>query len=76
MSDKPGTDYSIPQIDRLIKGLEIIRKYETVQHPCAAERDSFYCGSYETREQMTDEERHLMSIYGWTVEYESWAFYV
>ena len=76
MSDKPGTDYSIPQIDRLIKGLEIIRKYEESPYPCAAERDSFYCGSYETREQMTDEERHLMSIYGWTVEYESWAFYV
>lgn len=69
------TNHNIPQLDRLIRGIEIIRKYETDPFPCAAEHDVFFCGGYETRAQMTEEERKLMEEYGWHNEYDSWAFY-
>jgi hypothetical protein len=71
----PETDFDIPQIDRIVRGMQIIRKYETDPYPCAAEHDIFYCGSYETREQMTEEERALMDTYGWIESEDSWAFY-
>lgn len=69
------TDFSIPQIDRIVWGMEIIRKYDTDPYPCAAEHDILYCGSYETHEQMTTEERRLMATYGWFASEDSWAFY-
>lgn len=76
MDKEVEADYNIPQLDRLIKGMEIIRKYETDTYPCAAGHDVFYCGSYETRERMTAEEQRLMSVYGWGEEYDSWRFFV
>lgn len=66
---------NIPQCDRLIGGIQIIRKYTTESWPCAAEHDVFYCGDYETRKQMTKEERKLMDEYGWHEENGSWAFF-
>lgn len=68
-------DHSIPQIERIIRGMEIIRKYETDPYPCAAEHDVLYCGSYETRNQMTEEERALMDTYGWFEMDDSWGFF-
>ena len=68
-------DYTILQIDRLVKGMEIIRKYETDPYPCAAEHDVLYCGAFETRKRMTKEERVLMDTYGWHEDNEAWAFY-
>lgn len=70
-----SVDYSIPQIERIMKGMEIIRKYETDPYPCAAEHDVFYCGSYETREKMTAFERALMDTYGWIKLEDSWGFF-
>lgn len=75
MTDEIEIDFSIPQIDRLIGGIQIIRKYETDPYPCAAEHDVLFCGSYATREQMTEEERVLMAKYGWHEEYDSWEFF-
>jgi hypothetical protein len=69
------TDFSIPQIDRICLGMKIIQRYTSDTYPCAAEHDVFYCGSYETRDKMTQEERDLMDKYGWHEEYESWAIY-
>lgn len=69
------TDFNIPQIDRLIGGIQIIRKYVTDAYCCAAEHDIIYCGDYETREQMTQEERDLMERYGWFEESGSWGFF-
>ena len=54
------TDYTIPQIDRLIWGMQIIQKYERDPYPCAAEHDVFFCGAYATRKRMTEEERTTM----------------
>lgn len=68
-------DYTIPQVERIIRGIEIIRKYESDPYPVAAEHDILYCGSYETREQMTEEERDQMDIYGWTEVDDSWGFF-
>lgn len=73
--DEIEVDRSISQIDRIIRGMLIIQKYETDPHPCAAEHDVFYCGSYATREQMTEDERRLMQVYGWGEEYDSWRFF-
>ena len=68
-------NHDIPQLDRLIGGVQIIRKYITDPFPCAAEHDIFFCGSYESREKMTEEERKLMEEYGWREEYDLWSFY-
>lgn len=69
------TDYAIPQIERIIKGMEIIRKYESDPYPCAAEHDVLYCGSFETFQQMTEEERAAMARYGWIEMDDSWGFF-
>jgi hypothetical protein len=68
-------DYSIPQVDRIIRGIEIIRKYEGDPYPVTAEHDVLYCGPYETREKMTEEERELMDTYGWLEVDGSWGFF-
>jgi hypothetical protein len=69
-------DHTIPQIDRIIRGMEIIRKYETDPYPCAAEHDILYCGSYEdTYALMTVEEFRLMATYGWFESESGWAFF-
>ncbi len=65
----------LSQIDRIIKGMEIIKKYATAAYPCVAEHDVFFCGSYDTRKKMTKEERSLMKTYGWFEEEGYWAFY-
>ena len=65
----------IPQIERLLRGIGIIRKYDP-NPDLAAVHDVFYCGSYDTRDAMTVEERTLMDTYGWGEEYDSWRFFV
>lgn len=69
-------DYSIPSVERIIKGIEIIRRYSNETY-LAAEHDVIYFGAYdETIEQMTEDEQRLMFSYGWHEETDSWAFYV
>ncbi len=65
----------IPWKDRLIAGMMLIRKYEP-DADYAAGHDVIYFGNYETREQMTDEEKALMDAWHWYEEYDSWCYSV
>lgn len=69
-------DFSIPSIDRIVRGIEIIRKY-TDEKYLSAEHDVIYFGDYEeTHEKMSEEERALMEKYGWMEMEDSWGFFV
>ena len=68
-------DFSIPQYERITRGMAIIMQYETDPYPIDAKHDILYCGNYATRERMTEDERALMARYGWFNEYGAWAFF-
>ncbi len=69
------TDYSIPEFQRFIEGLQIINKYEN-DPQIAAEHDIFYCGDYDASyNKMSESEYKRMHILGWFAAEDSWAFY-
>lgn len=69
-------DYSISNIDRFIRGIEIIWHYSNEKY-LAVEHGIIYFGTYdETIKQMTEDEQRLMFSYGWFEDADSWALYV
>lgn len=60
---------------RILDGIAIILKYEP-SASFACEHDIMYFGSYDSRENMTVEEKQKMAELGWIEQYESWAHFV
>lgn len=70
----------LPQIDRIIKGMEIIRRYDLSDPLVSVAHDVIYCGSAHTIYHMTDNDRAQLATYGWTDAWRPdpprWAFYL
>ncbi len=59
-------------IDRLITGVEVIRKYHSTAD-IAVGHDIVFFGNYSTREEMTLDEQQQMEDLGWYEDEEAWA---
>lgn len=74
--DTVEVDRTVPSIERIMRGLAIIRKY-TEEKYMAAEHDIIYFGSYDdTLALMTEEDQRTMFACGWVKSEDAWAFFV